>query len=218
MFSPTDKKIYDVRAMAGIPDGYFPQTVVSPDGKYVWMGNGVTSYLINLMTFEAVKYETGYVNDFTWSPNSQFAWFNSSGSGKNALEYDLISVSDQELKLFYTSEIQPRLEWHPSGNRFAGILDQSLFVSDVPDLAVREIATPTVFLDLSWSPNGDRIAFLAKDGSVWQIDYPALQNWEQLTPSLPHEYYLTYGMSWSPDGNSIAFVGGSDIYIVDTIK
>jgi len=214
MFSPTEKKIYDVRAMAGIPDGYVTQTVVSPDGKYVWMENGVTSYLVNLMTFEAVEYQTGYVNDFTWSPDSKFAWFNMGKSNK-ALEYDLISVSDQELKPFYTSEIQPRLEWHPSGNHFAGILNQTLLVSDVPDLAVREIATPTVFQDLRWSPDGDRIAFLAKDSSVWQIDYPALQNWEQLTPSLPNEYYLTYGMSWSPDGKSISFISGSDIYVVE---
>ena len=215
MFNPEEKRLYEIREMAGIPeDWYCVRTVVSPDGKFVWMESDGTSYLVNLMTFEAVAYPTGYVNDFTWSPDSKFAWFNSTGGGNSALKYYLLSVSDKELKLFYTGEGQPRLEWYPSGDHFAGLLNQTLLFSDVPDLSVQEIATPTAFLDLRWSPNGNRIAFLAKDGSIWQVDYPGLEIWEKLTPPLPN----VYSLNWSPDGQSVAFVGGSDIYIVETIK
>jgi hypothetical protein len=55
---------------------------------------------------------------------------------------------------------------------------------------------------------------VAEDGSVWQVDYPLLENLEQLTSSLPD----VSDLNWSPDGNSISFISGSDIYVVDTIK
>lgn len=66
----------------------------------------------------------------------------------------------------------------------------------------------------SWSPDGEKLALVAKDGSLWQVDYPALQNLEQLMPSMPD----VGSLNWSPDGNSIAFISGSDIYVVETNK
>jgi len=81
-------------------------------------------------------------------------------------------------------------------------------------MSVKEWELPSTFDNLIWSPDGSHIALIAKDGSLWQVDYPNLENFEQLTEPTPD----VRGVSWSPDDNSIAFVSGSDIYIVDTAK
>jgi hypothetical protein len=69
-------------------------------------------------------------------------------------------------------------------------------------------------MGFSWSLNGDQIRFIAKDRSIWQVDYPMFQNLKRLTEPVADIHQVF----WSPDGNSIAFISGSDIYIVDTIK
>jgi len=68
--------------------------------------------------------------------------------------------------------------------------------------------------NLAWSPNGEKLALVEEDGSIWQVDYPTLENLEPLTPSLPD----VSDLNWSPDGNSISFISGSDIYVVEATK
>ena len=55
---------------------------------------------------------------------------------------------------------------------------------------------------------------MTADGSLWQIDYPALENVEQLTLPMP----AVKDVFWSPDGSYLAFVSDKDIYIVDAIR
>ena len=43
------------------------------------------------------------------------------------------------------------------------------------------------------------------------MDYPALENLEQLTPPMENQPSI----SWSPDGRYLSYAGGTDIYIVD---
>jgi WD40 repeat protein len=86
-----------------------------------------------------------------------------------------------------------------------------------------EIVLPIQTTQRFLSPNGNRIALLSVDGSLWLVDYPSLENLEQLTEPMPPKIMPSGGqeprvkdISWSPDGRFLAFLGDTDIYIVDT--
>jgi Tol biopolymer transport system component len=83
-------------------------------------------------------------------------------------------------------------------------------------MSVKGWKLPSTFDGLIWSPDGDHIALIAKDGSFWRVDYPNMENFEQLTQ--PMSFTDVRDIIWSPDGTSIAFIKGTDIYIIDTNK
>jgi len=91
--------------------------------------------------------------------------------------------------------------------------NQTLNIIDAQDMSVREWDLPSTVDDLIWSPDGNHLALVATDGSLWQVDYPQMKNFEQLTQPIP-----AGNIQWSPDSKSIAFISGADIYIVDTVK
>jgi Tol biopolymer transport system component len=75
---------------------------------------------------------------------------------------------------------------------------------------------PSTFNGLIWSPDGDHIALVAKDGSFWRVDYPKMENFEQLSQAI--SFTDMRDIIWSPDSKSIAFISGKDIYAVETTK
>ncbi|MBL0345510.1 hypothetical protein [Candidatus Villigracilis affinis] len=83
-------------------------------------------------------------------------------------------------------------------------------------MSVKKIELPAshVFSGTIWSPTGSHIALLTENGSLWQIDYPSLENLEQLTP--PVSNMNIESLIWSPDDTHLSFFIGTDIYIVDT--
>lgn len=228
LFNPAENKYYDVYEMAGIAkDWHSYETTVSSDGSYVWSAGwgddiGEGGYLINLFTFEARFYPTAGYGDVDWSADGTFAWLQSSGSGNDATRYHLLSVFETELKDLSADPSSMAnftwqdLWWHPVDDVLAYLSDdgQKLQLLNVQTMSDQELSLLTSFQGFVWSPKGDRLALVAEDGSVWQVDYPTLGNLKQLTPALPN----VYEVNWSPDGNSIAFISGSDIYIVDTMK
>ncbi|MGB8982257.1 MAG: hypothetical protein WCC12_10305 [Anaerolineales bacterium] len=228
LFNPAENKYYDVYEMAGIAgDWHSYENTISSDGRYVWSAGwgddiGEGGYLINLFTFEARFYPTDGYGDVDWSADGTFAWLQSSGSGNDTARYHLLSVSETELK---DLPVDPSsmsnftwqdLWWHPADDVLAYLSEdgQKLELLNAQTMSDQELALPTIFQYLAWSPMGKRIALLAKDSSLWQVDYPKLENLEQLTEPMPD----VRDVFWSPDSSSLAFVGGSDIYIVDTMK
>lgn len=91
---------------------------------------------------------------------------------------------------------------------------QALLLLDAKTLSIQyEIELAAGVLSTHQSPNGNHLALLAQDGSLWLADYPSLENLEQLTPATTSQIGQ---ISWSPDGRYLAFLGDKDIYIVDT--
>jgi hypothetical protein len=221
MFDPATKLFYDVRERAGISEDLTcPETRVSTKGTYVWLNCYEKSYLINLTTFETNEYP-GYPNlDIDWSTDNRFAWLQSYESEPK--QYLILSLSNKELTSLPVSPASDPnrwwqdLWWHPVDDVFAYISKdgQKLGLMDARTMSAQELPLSTTFREPVWSPNGDRIALIAENGSLWWVDYPSLENLEQLTPSLTN----VYEVKWSPDGNSISFISGSDIYIVETSK
>lgn len=223
LFDPKAKTLRNLGALANIPtDLNGPpncrETSASPDRKYVWAECYTGNYLINLVTFKSVAYPNYWVEDFYWSSDSKFAWMASSGLGNepSSTQFQILSVSNKQLKPIPENPLYETLLWHPTEDVLAYLSEgkSALMLLDPQIMSVRKVILPTTFHSFVWSPNGDRIALVAKDGSLWQVNYPKLENLEQLTPPLPN----VREVFWSPDGKSIAFISGSGIYIVDTVK
>jgi hypothetical protein len=68
-------------------------------------------------------------------------------------------------------------------------------------------------INIYWPLQGDSLAVLAQDGSLWWLADAAADRVEQLTPPLPE----VRDVKWSPDGDKLAFVSGPDVYVV-TVK
>ncbi len=79
-----------------------------------------------------------------------------------------------------------------------------------------ELSTSQIFSQAIWSPNGDYIILITEDKALWWINYPSLENMEQLTR--PIADMNTESLLWSPNGKYLSFVGGTSIYVVDANK
>jgi len=115
--------------------------------------------------------------------------------------------------------------WAPTDNSSLACLSQynhTLSIVNTQTGAItKSISFPLLGDLVGWSPDGKYAAIMCADNdsgySLWQIDYPALENFKQLTPTL-HPGGNTgweYDTRWSPDGSALAFRLGTDIYIVD---
>jgi hypothetical protein len=216
MFSPAEKKYYDLAEIAGIPPPVVATSIsmVSPDGLYLWLkGYGddgqYHGFLVNLVDFKTVPHDKS-INDFEWSPDSKYAWV----SIYDTSDRYVLSTTSKESTPFPVQPINVP-SWRPADHMLAFFTEQNqtLAILDAKDTSVKEWKLPSSFHSLIWSPDGNHIALITTDGSLWQVDYPKMEKIEQLTEPMP-----AGDVQWSPDGNSIAFISGSDIYVVDTTK
>ncbi len=219
MFNPDKKMLYDVRKKAGIsPDLTCPQTDVSPDGKYLWIMCYETDYLVNLSNFETTTYPGHSQVDMDWSEDSQFAWLNNIGVN-NDDRMEILSISNKKLSLLpITPMPESEHSWHPSHNVLVyPAKDKNVLIFlDASTMIYRELpfkdqTSQHKITSLVWSPNGDKLVFITDDHILWQVDYPSLENLEQIIASAN----TIGGAQWSPNGKAISFLNGSDIYIVD---
>jgi hypothetical protein len=223
LFDPDERTLYDVRQMAGISkDLSCPETNISTNGSYIWVECYEKHYLVNLTTFEANEYLIpGYSNsDIDWSMDEKFALIDNYNFTNETTQYYLLSLSNKELN---TLPIMNPISipwqhpwWHSTDDVFAYINENArkFELFNAQTITVQEITFPTTLVDFVWSFSGERIALIAEDGSLWQIDYPKMENLEQLTSALPD----VRDVQWAPDDKSIAFLSGSDIYIVNATK
>jgi WD40 repeat protein len=232
LFDPASKTYRNLNALIGIPysfenatEPYCSQSYAADGGRYVWMDCTNQDYLMDLTTFRARTYPDFNVSDVNWSNDGDFALV--SGDDTNgSSSVRILSASNGDFK---ASTVTSSVIWHPIEDSFAYLSNDGklLLLTDARTMASQEATLPTVFRNIVWSPNGEHIALLAKDNSVWQVDYPALQNLEQLTPAmlaitLPKYVAPAFrdmnvqDVVWSSDSTSLAFIGNMDIYIVDT--
>jgi WD40 repeat protein len=171
-------------------------------------------YLVDLKTLKSQPYHSSNVD---WSANGKYALIGN----------QVLTLSDKTLRSlpaipdFEKFSYRITDAWHPTaGARLIIYADkqkhQFLYLLDIETLTYRHLALPSNFDDdqgisITWSPNGDHLALVATDGSLWQMDYPKLENLEQLTSPIED----VKDISWSPDGRYLSYVGGTDIYIIE---
>jgi WD40 repeat protein len=186
---------------------------VSPDGNHIFIRcfDGTSPnqfYLTNLRTFftQAV---TG--KPVSWSPDSQFAILvQNQDQEKETGTYELILAANGILHSIAETAITVPI-WDTTGKYLAFLKDGStLSVLDVDIWTIHQTSLPHRFISLSWQPQGDDLAALAEDGSLWRLPNLAVDAIEPLTLALPD----VRDVHWSPDGEHLAFVSGPDVYVV----
>jgi len=227
MFDPAQRRIYDVRKIAGIsPDLTCPETDVSRNGKYLWILCWGTDYLVDLSNFETTiypksssDYSQAYID---WSEDSQFAWIQMYDSVTNSTVFQMFCIADKKFcPLPVTPLSQSEHWWHPTDNIvvYSDKDKNALIFLDISTMTYRELlfndqASQYKISNLAWNPNGDKLIFITEDHILWQVDHPSLANLEQILASTN----TIGGAQWSPDIKSISFINGSDIYIIDITK
>lgn len=238
LFDPAKKNYRNLSVAMDVPYGfgnpaqpYCNRPSAQNGGRYVWVDCQDDSHLIDLATFHSKTYPpfdrpygegTFAMPDAYWSADGNFVWFAQEGAES------ILSAVTGEMKLL------PKncggFEWHPKDSVLLTGCDygESLLVLDPRTLSVQKQVTfsPNKLWKRSWSPDGKHIVLRAEDNSLWQIDYPNLDNLEQLTSAMPEltrlipnsdsVESLIQNVVWAPDNSAIAFIGAQDIYIVQT--
>jgi WD40 repeat protein len=241
IFDVVEKTYHNLGVVANLPDAFNNGTSayksISPNGDYMYVTPGAQSsidpqiYLVNLKTFESQLY---HVSGMSWMPNGRYALlytYRQLANGEYVSEGQVLTLSDKTLRAFPATSPLNRSDWLASDWRLDKDVSPSIFIENQylvvealtfnPLINQRyEVLLPSDF-NTSYqsypravftSPQNDRIALMAADGSIWIIDYPALENLEQVTP--PQENIKD--ISWSSDGRYLSYIGETDIYIVDT--
>jgi hypothetical protein len=226
IFDIAARTFRDLGKLANVPDEFndlpYVQPSISPKGDYLWLAPGLQpaidpkGYLVDLKTFKSQLYPSGSLE---WSANGEYALVGSQVLTLATKELRPAPAYPESAKGIFVDD-----DWDPAAGVLASLSvdktlrHQTLCLLDLNALAYKVIALPPEFSGdeyrpaIFWSPKGDRIALLAGDNSLWQIDYPSLQNLEQITPPLP----AAKDVLWSPDGAYLSLVSGADIYVVDT--
>jgi WD40 repeat protein len=241
IFDVVERTYHNLGVVANLPDAFNNSSSayksISPNGDYMYVTPGAQSstdpqiYLVNLETFESQLYHVG---GMSWLANGEYALlhtYHQSANGEFSVEMQVLTLSDKTLQTYPATSTLSRSDWlagdwHLNEDVYPSIFmeNQYLVVEALtfnPLINQRyEVLLPLDF-NTSYqsypgaifrSPQNDRIALIAADDSIWIMDYPALENLEQVTP--PQENVKD--ISWSPDGRYLSYVRETDIYIVDT--
>lgn len=212
VFDVSSKTYRDFVKLANLPynasdlDTVYAQKDISPKGDYMWIRkpNHPTGFLVDLKTFHSWE----YAGKLSWVRNGEFA----------IVDSKLLVLSSKELKAM-PPDIQCN-NWHPTKDVCLSLTineqeTSTLIFLNVQDMSVQKTALSTpLFNQAIWSPNGDYVVLITEDKTLWRIDYPSLENLEQLTRPIADMYIES--LIWSPDYEYLSFVGGENIYIVDT--
>jgi len=153
-------------------------------------------------------------------------WIMDPGGEPRMVDLDCASEPkhSQEVRLDFAGNVS-EFDVSPLGTHLALIARGELYVTplhepdETPPLgderfweAVRVTETTSRERDVTWHPDGDRVALISDvDGNqeVYEIDLRTLE-WKRLTETPDEEYAPDY----SPDGMMLAYYRGNDILIV----
>ncbi|MBI5952176.1 MAG: hypothetical protein HY865_11005 [Chloroflexi bacterium] len=213
VFDVQAKTYRDLIKLANLPyapsnvEAHYAEKNISPKGDYIWTHiPNHTGFLIDLKTFRSWE----YAGNLSWARNGEYA----------IVDSKLLVLSTKELKAM-PSDIQCN-NWHPTKGVCLSLTTNEQGTSalnflNAQDMSVQKTALSTpLFNQAVWSPNGDYIILATEDKALWRIDYPNLENIEQLTR--PITDMDIESIIWSPDYEYLSFVGGANIYIVDIYK
>lgn len=188
----------------------FPR--IAPDGEHVQ----VDRYIIDLRTFvtQTLSIDFGFTG---WSPDGQFALLSGNWDlEREVADYQLLSVGNWNLHPVAETPIAAPT-WNPQGERLAFLGENkcTLTVLDVETWMSSHVLLPQSSNRIFWRSQGDGLAVLAEDGSLWWVPDFDTGTVEPLTPPVPNirDDSWSPAVCWSPDGEHLAFVSGTDVYV-----
>lgn len=223
LFDPSTKSYRNLSAEIGLPfsfanppDPYCNRPSAQSGGRYVWVACRDGGHLIDLVTFRSHTYLPIDVTsdwllfaDVKWSADGKFIWLH---GDRDRIER-ILSVTGKELKPL--PQNCSDFEWHPKDNTLICLSNDNKSILLLDAQTLKETILTDEFWVLGLSSDGKHVALLARDNnSLWQADYPKLDNLKQLTPPMPELEHLVKNVVWSQDQSAIAFMGAQDIYIV----
>jgi len=183
---------------------------VVPGDRYIWLvcldGN---SYLVDLVTFKSHTYPDFFSFGFQPSPDGEFILVSGHRNEDPMTTYfKILSPASGELK----PAPQGVADWAPGGHLLFSFTGGSFSLIDARTLAVqRKIDLPIEARSISWSPDERQLLLWAKDGNLWQMDYPALGNPKKT--GFPAGYQI---IDWSPDESRIVLrAGDNSLWLID---
>ena len=189
-----------------LKDGAFTQ--IDPVTGNVVKGNGVELPVAHR------------VSDFAWSPDGMDLAYAAHGSVQVV---DVATGASREIMRCETHWCS--LSWSPDGSRIAVANGKSgsstrLDLID-PEGGNRSTLVDSTLVELpgigeaTWSPDGERIAFVVSGGrSLYVIDRDGSDLTHLLGPA-PHDSIGFLDPAWSPDGSRIAYIASTQWNKVD---
>jgi Tol biopolymer transport system component len=176
-------------------------------GDYHGEKNGI--YRLNLMFGKPILIASGPIATPRWSPDGNRIAFITSGDENGGPPYHIALMGNNGDKIQQLTEGEVRQyspTWSPDGKEIAFIFARdykggspmAIFAISVDGSAQRQITPYAFFNDLSWSPDGSRIAYSTFQ-SISVINADGSSN-QQLTDQYTDSFPV-----WSPNGQYIAF-------------
>jgi Tol biopolymer transport system component len=148
--------------------------------------------------------------DVQWSPDGTSIVFSTDRDGESSI----YKVNPDGRHLTRLADgLVPR--WSPDGKRIAFIKEDGIYLMNQDGSKATELVNDStaieaslVGLNLSWSPNGERIVFSSWRNGDSKIYVVNTDSGQQVNLTRNAEYEAL--PKWSPDGKSIAFLGMHD--------
>jgi hypothetical protein len=236
LFDPAAKTYRNLSVLAGISyewngaDPYCNRPSAQDGGQYVWVDCKDGGHLIDLATFQSRSYPPpadgpygggNYTTlDLKWSPDGSFAWFTQDGVE------NVISGATGKVKSL--PKDCSGIGWHLEDNvlLFSCNSGENLSLLDAQTGSIlKQAILPDDLSAMRWSQDGKHYDLMSRDdNSLWQLDYPDLDNLKQVTPAMPELKQIISNPNlaespiqeivWSPDNSAVAFISAQDIFVV----
>ncbi len=216
---------------------------LSPDGSSMAFACGsfsdayVCTIRVDGSGFRRLMKQANYLVNPQWSPSSDLiAIVRKTGTGEYGPEALDIYLIDPEGQIrsqvthdpTFTGDAISEIQWSPDGMQIAfstsgGIGNEKadIYVVNADGTGLQRLTYPPAFhWSPRWSPDGKRLAFLARSDEVTYLEIEALAG--QGSPREQVALDIYGDLAWSPDGEILIYVAkrtdNYDLYLYDLIS
>jgi Tol biopolymer transport system component len=196
-----DGQLWDMSQIS--PDGQFTAYVIDKENeKSIYVKDNFGERAIEI--FKGLK----GVPTLRWSPGGNEIFFTATFNNSSQSSYIIPKLGGkfQQLKTIQYGC------WSPEGNLIAGLSHSyksiNLIKIETDEIVktIEPIGSFDPIDDIDWSPNGDKILFLAQDDSSGKYQIWTIKTGSTQQQKILEDTRSIYSPRWSPDGNHIYYL------------